>query len=77
VNQWIIGCSRIYRRLARAFPHEFRMLCGDGLEQLGADTLSRLFGASRVSLDSCDVLRILLGDCRWNTYLVGPLNSRR
>ena len=37
MNQWMIGCSRIYRRLARAFPHEFRMVCGDGLEQLGAD----------------------------------------
>jgi hypothetical protein len=29
--------GRVYRRLARAFPHEFRMICGDGLEQLGAD----------------------------------------
>ena len=37
MNQWMIGCSRLYRRLARAFPHEFRMVCGDGLEQLGAD----------------------------------------
>ena len=39
MNQWMIACSRIYRRLARAFPHEFRMVCGDGLEQLGADVL--------------------------------------
>ena len=31
---WMIGCARIYRRLARVFPHEFRMICGDGLEQL-------------------------------------------
>jgi hypothetical protein len=27
----------MYRRVARAFPHEFRMVCGDGLEQLGED----------------------------------------
>jgi hypothetical protein len=27
----------MYRRLARAFPHEFRVICGDGLEQLGED----------------------------------------
>ncbi len=27
----------MYRRLARAFPHEFRLVCGDGLEQLGED----------------------------------------
>ena len=32
-------CDRIYRRIARLFPHEFRMVCGDGLEQLGADVL--------------------------------------
>lgn len=37
MNKWVIGCSRMYRRLARAFPHEYRMVCGDGLEQLGAD----------------------------------------
>ena len=37
MNRWVIGCSWMYRRLARAFPHEFRMVCGDGLEQLGDD----------------------------------------
>jgi len=37
MNHWVMGCSRLYRRVARAFPHEFRMVCGDGLEQLGAD----------------------------------------
>ncbi|HYT65132.1 MAG TPA: hypothetical protein VEL51_01850 [Vicinamibacterales bacterium] len=31
------GSGRIYERLARAFPHHFRMICGDGLERLGAD----------------------------------------
>ena len=39
MNSFVIGCSRIYRRLARAFPHEFRMVCGDGLEQLGTDII--------------------------------------
>jgi len=39
VNQSMIGCGQIYRRLARTFPHEFRMVCGDGLEQLGVDVL--------------------------------------
>ena len=29
--------GRLYRRLARAFPHQFRVVCGDGLEQLGED----------------------------------------
>jgi hypothetical protein len=37
VNRWANGCGRAYRRLARAFPHEFRVVCGDGLERLGAD----------------------------------------
>ncbi|HKA21633.1 MAG TPA: hypothetical protein VKN18_25375 [Blastocatellia bacterium] len=37
MKTWVMGCSRLYRRVARAFPHEFRMVCGDGLEQLGAD----------------------------------------
>jgi hypothetical protein len=39
----VIGFSRLYRRLARGFPHEFRMICGDGLEQLGADMLPRVW----------------------------------
>lgn len=39
MNRWLMGCTRIYRRLARTFPREFRMVCGDGLEQLGADTI--------------------------------------
>jgi hypothetical protein len=39
VNVWVIGCGRLYRRLARAFPHEFRTICGDGLEQLGEDLM--------------------------------------
>jgi hypothetical protein len=31
------GCQLVYRRLSRAFPREFRMVCGDGLERLGQD----------------------------------------
>ena len=29
----------LYRFMARAFPRDFRDICGDGLEQLGADVL--------------------------------------
>jgi hypothetical protein len=29
----------VYRRVARAFPHRFRVVCGDGLERLGADIM--------------------------------------
>ena len=39
MNRWVSGCSRMYRRLARAFPHEFRLVCGDGLARLGADVV--------------------------------------
>lgn len=39
MNRWVSVCSHIYRRLSRAFPHEFRVVCGDGLEQLGADII--------------------------------------
>lgn len=34
---WIRGGRWMYRRLARAYPHDFRAVCGDGLEQLGDD----------------------------------------
>jgi hypothetical protein len=37
MSRWVKGCGRMYGRLARAFPHEFRMICGDGLERLGQD----------------------------------------
>jgi hypothetical protein len=33
----VIVASRIYRYVARLFPLEFRMICGDGLERLGED----------------------------------------
>jgi hypothetical protein len=34
---WIARCQSLYRRLAGAFPLEFRMVCGDGLDRLGED----------------------------------------
>jgi hypothetical protein len=37
VRPLVSGCGRLYRRVARAFPEEFRAVCGDGLEQLGQD----------------------------------------
>ena len=37
MNRSMMGCRQMYRRVSRAFPHEFRVICGDGLEQLGAD----------------------------------------
>ena len=39
MNRWVTGCSSMYRRLARAFPAEFRMVCGDGLERIGEDVV--------------------------------------
>ena len=39
MSRWLTLCSRLYRRAARAFPHEFRAVCGDGLEQLGEDVV--------------------------------------
>ena len=40
-------CSRLYRRVARAFPREFRMVCGDGLEQLGEDIIPLVWQLAR------------------------------
>lgn len=37
MKSWMNRCGWMYRRLARTFPHEFRVICGDGLEQLGED----------------------------------------
>lgn len=39
MNDRLSRTDRIYRCVARAFPDEFRMICGNGLEQLGADIL--------------------------------------
>jgi len=37
VTAWMRRCGRAYRGVARAFPHQSRMIWGDGLEQLGVD----------------------------------------
>ena len=37
MTAWASRCGRAYREVARAFPRKFRLICGDGLEQLGAD----------------------------------------
>ena len=39
MEEWIVSCQSLYRRLARAFPHDFRMVCGDGLDRLGEDII--------------------------------------
>ena len=43
MSAFVIACSRLYRGMARAFPREFRAICGDGLEQLGEDVLPRVW----------------------------------
>jgi len=43
MSAWIRGGRWIYRRVARAYPHEFRMTCGDGLDRLGDDMLPIVF----------------------------------
>lgn len=43
MSLWVRNCQRVYRRLARAFPYEFRMICGDGLERLGEDMVPRVW----------------------------------
>jgi len=37
VNRWEKLCLAIYSRLARAYPHEFRLICGADLDRLGED----------------------------------------
>jgi hypothetical protein len=37
VSAWVNRYARLYRRVARAFPRQFRTICGDGLDQLGQD----------------------------------------
>ena len=43
MSTFVIGCCRAYRRIARAFPHQYRAICGDGLEQLGEDLVPRVW----------------------------------
>jgi hypothetical protein len=39
VTSLLNRCGLFYRTVARAFPHEYRVVCGDGLEQLGEDVV--------------------------------------
>ena len=43
MSTFVMGCCRAYRRIARAFPHQYRAICGDGLEQLGEDLVPRVW----------------------------------
>src|SRR5262245_63183245 len=43
MSTFVMGCSRAYRRIARAFPPQYRAICGDGLEQLGEDLVPRVW----------------------------------
>ena len=43
MSTFVMGCSRAYRSIARAFPHQYRAICGDGLEQLGEDVVPRVW----------------------------------
>ena len=54
--RWLVRCGLFYRRLSRAFPHDFRIICGDGLEHLGTDAVplvwrDRGLGLARCSAD--------------------------
>ncbi len=43
MNPWVRICVALYRRLARAFPHEFRMIYGEDMERLGEDAAPEIF----------------------------------
>ena len=43
MNPWVRICTSLYRRLARAYPHEFRMICGDEMERLGEDAAPEIW----------------------------------
>jgi hypothetical protein len=45
MSAWIRGGRWMYRCLARAYPREFRAVCGDGLDQLGDDMIPLTFRA--------------------------------
>jgi hypothetical protein len=52
--------SRLYQQLARAFPHEYRVVCGDGLERLGQDMVPLVWQSDGF----VGVIR-LFGDLLW------------
>jgi hypothetical protein len=44
-------CLAIYRRLANAYPHEFRMLYGEELDRMGEDAIPEVWHSSTVFRD--------------------------
>ncbi len=56
MSAWIRGSQWMYRRIARAYPHDFRVTCGDGLERLGEDMVPLVFREQ----GGLGVLRLLL-----------------
>jgi macrolide transport system ATP-binding/permease protein len=76
MNPPVKVCLRLYRALARAFPHEFQMLYGQDLERLGEDSAPEiwrrhgLWGLIRLVADiavrlPAEYLSELRGDTRY------------
>ncbi len=63
MNPWVRFTHWLHRRLARAFPHEFQLLHGDELEQMGDDAIPfvwRRYGSlGLVRLLSAAVVRLI------------------
>jgi predicted permease len=57
MNPAVKLCLSLYRRLAKAYPHEFRMVYGEDLERMGEDAVPEvwrrygLFGLARLLAD--------------------------
>jgi len=49
---------RLYRRLAKGFPHEFKMAYGSDVEQLGEDVIEKIGFWGRVSMMADLALRV-------------------
>src|SRR5438045_371863 len=64
MNRWTSRCLTVYRRLARAYPHEFRMLYGDDLDRAGEDALPEAW--SRYGVTG---LARLMADIAWQLPL--------
>jgi len=43
MNACVQFCLRLYRALARAYPHEFQMLYGEDLERMGEDAAPEIW----------------------------------